>query len=151
MPALLFHWRREVFEAERARWRFPTYELYSNSDRLLSADVGDPVWVFTRNARKRYVLAAWLRVRERLPTGRGARPHGVRSARGHALYFKVESGPDIEDIIRHELGIEAQGEPLGRSFRGPNHIRLLSADADFVLSRFARAHYPSADAAIPLP
>jgi hypothetical protein len=141
MPSILFHWRRETYEADRDEGWFG-YGFRSASPRLHLAGKGDHVWAFTRNRASDYVLAARLLVKSRHRDDTYLRPYHVTGERRSTTYFDVEVGPSVELVIRHKLGLTVQSAVLGRSFQGNGHIQPITPAGHAALEAFLRSEGP---------
>src|SRR3546814_10173455 len=91
MPSILFHWQRNVYEADLDEGPFG-FGFRSASPRLHLADGGDHVWAFTRNRADAYVLAARLLVTRQCTVTADMRPYHVAGEPATTVYFDVDRG-----------------------------------------------------------
>ena len=134
MAHLLYHWRRDNYLRDLD---FGVgFHLNQKSPRMHDAGIGDSLWAFTRNADKRYVLAARLVVSALTMNTPGYRygPFRVWGDLSASKYFQLDGQPDITHLVR-SFGIAAgrAGQPLGRAFQGMAAVRSIGEEAHFSL------------------
>jgi 5-methylcytosine-specific restriction enzyme A len=136
MP-LLYHWRREYYEAD-VRDGLPL-ALRQVSSSLHHIEGGESVWAFTRNNAGNYVLAMELVVAAKDTVPSAASDYGPYRVIGDPLrsrHFDVDAGNDVEPLIR-SLGIQVDAKVLGHAFQGRAAVRLISGDDDARIREFA--------------
>jgi hypothetical protein len=112
--------------------------LQQNSSTFAGASNGERIWAFTRRTDGRYSLAAQLRV-ERVTESPAPHRYGqfeVIPIPLTTVFYDVETGPDIEPLIR-SLDLSMGDGPLGQSFQGPAAVRRLRDEEDQRLETFA--------------
>jgi 5-methylcytosine-specific restriction enzyme A len=130
MAHLLYHWRRDNYLRDLDHG--VGFHLNQKSPRLHDIVRGESLWAFTRNSRKKYVIAARLVVSAATMNPQEYR-YGQYRIWGHlgdSKYFQIEEQPDITMLIR-SFGIAAgsPGQPLGRAFQGLAAVRKINEKA----------------------
>jgi hypothetical protein len=133
--ALLYHWRRENYEADTTE-DLPggDLELVQNSPLIRGAR-GHRIWAFTRRRDDAYVFAATMLV-DMVTEGRHRYGRYLASPEpSSTIWFDVARGRDCEPLIR-SLSIRTQAQILGHSFQGNSAVRLLSEADDGLIRVF---------------
>src|SRR5947209_7480274 len=136
MP-LLYYWRADNYRRDLDMGA--GYHLNQANPLLHQIDIGDSLWAFTRASNKSYVLAAELVIRAKTinpPNFRYGR-YRVWGDLHKSRYFKVESQPAVEQIIR-SLSIQANADVLGRAFQGYAAVRHITPQDHQILSAAAK-------------
>jgi hypothetical protein len=127
MP-LLYYWRSDNYHRDLSDtdgW----YHLNQTSPLLHEIDIGDSLWAFTRNQKKRYVLAAELVVKTKSlnPPDFEYGPYRAWGDVQRSRYFEIETQPSIEPVIRR-LSCTTNAKVLGQSFQGHSAVKRISLD-----------------------
>ena len=126
MP-LLYYWRDDNYRHDLNNG--VGYHLNSKNKLLHNIAIGDSLWAFTRNKKKRFVLAAELVIRAKTKNPPDFR-YGAFRVWGdlkQSRYFEAEEQPSMEQIIRL-LSPKADAAILSQSFQGKAAVRPLTPD-----------------------
>lgn len=106
---------------------------------MLQAAPGDSLWAFTRNADRRYVLAAELVIRAVTYNAPGYHygRYRIWGDLGRSRYFDIDAAADAEPLIR-SLTLRPRATHLGQSFQGHAAVRPLARSDHLVIAAFAR-------------
>ncbi len=136
MP-LLYYWRSDNYRRDLDYGA--GFHLNQANALLHSLEIGDSLWAFTRNAQKRFVLAAELVIRAKTLNRPGFRygRYRVWGDLHRSRYFESEQAPGIEQVIR-ALSCKADAAILSQSFQGLAAVRRLTPQDHLILQAAAQ-------------
>jgi len=134
---LLYYWRDDNYRHDLDNG--VGYHLNSKNKLLHDIAIGDSLWAFTRNKKKRFVLAAELVIRAKTKNPPDFR-YGAFRVWGdlkQSRYFEAEEQPSMEQIIRL-LSPKANAAILSQSFQGNAAVRPLTPEDHQILIASAK-------------
>ena len=132
MP-LLYYWRADNYKRDLDLGA--GYHLNQSNPLLHQIEIGDSLWAFTRDSNGSYVLAAELVIKAKTinPPNFRYGKYRIWGDLKKSRYFKVETQPRIEQIIR-SLSVKANAEILGRAFQGHAAVRQITENDHQILT-----------------
>ena len=135
--AFLYYWK--IYWDDYDEGHRPLSRLNQNSPTMQLIRPGDVVWAFTRRKTdEAYVLVARFLVSQvgENDDGNPAGQWYFASNSGNFRYLDPQTQEDAGPVIRG-LGIKADADVLGKSFRGRNAVRQISIEALQALDQHA--------------
>ena len=135
--SLLYYWRDDNYRHDLDNG--VGYHLNSKNKLLHDIAIGDSLWAFTRNKKKRFVMAAELVIRAKTKNPPDFR-YGAFRVWGdlkQSRYFEAEEQPSMEQIIRL-LSPKAEAAILSQSFQGKAAVRPLTSEDHQILVASAK-------------